>query len=329
MHTHLPSPTFHTGSEGAPKLVRHVSRPVWGRGVLVRNGPTRRAYQFEDGRTRTFKRGFYHLLEQIEVDDPKKRKLAERLEARAEDRAEVRDALATRSTGRLSPEDVAAKREAQVRWFLEQHPDAFTGDDWRKRFRGESTRRLKRHRDAILDDAHEVLAEDRLRAALEAGQADAIRDDLVALLEKTDLVTSARRRPLKRARLDASWLSALVDLLYGDSAFALRFERWVAACERSADKLASWPLCTAPLVLVHPETHLFVRHTRMRTQLGWVAPGYPLPRRPGAPTYAKLRDVMSALKDVLVEAGHVPKDNLDMHDFVMQTTSTAAKEALG
>lgn len=329
MSSHLPSPSFHARSDDAPRLVRHVSRPVWGRGVLVRNAPTRRAYQFEDGRTRTFKKGFYHLLEEVPEDDPSTRRLAERLEARAEDRAEVRQALATAS-GATSPSraDTKERLQKQVQWFLKNNPDAFEGDDWKTRHRGEDGRRLKRHRDPVVAEAQAFFSEENMKQMIDEADPDLVRDGFMKILESSDLVTAARRRPLKTARLDMEWVEALNDLMHGERAFALRFERWVAACDRVADKMATWPLCTVPLALARPDEHIFVRPTRMKTQLGWMAPGRPLPRRPGAPTYQVLVDVFNEITKELEAAGHAPVDRLDVHDFIMETTTSKAKEAL-
>ena len=53
MATSMPTPTLTRAPEPAPQLVRHASQPRWGCGALVRNAPTKRSYQFGDGRTRT------------------------------------------------------------------------------------------------------------------------------------------------------------------------------------------------------------------------------------------------------------------------------------
>ena len=47
-------------------LYEHSRRPQWGLCILSSEDKTSRKYQFQDGRSRTFKEGFYHLLEAVE-----------------------------------------------------------------------------------------------------------------------------------------------------------------------------------------------------------------------------------------------------------------------
>jgi nicotinamidase-related amidase len=57
-------------------LFRHVKRPEWGVGMLVWERDTARAYQFEDGRLRKIREGYYALLERTSMnswDDQKVR----------------------------------------------------------------------------------------------------------------------------------------------------------------------------------------------------------------------------------------------------------------
>ena len=327
MSNHMPMPSPTRAPEPAPQLVRHKARPVWGCGALVRNAPTKRAYQFEDGRTRTFKKGFYHLLEPVDLPEQRAERLAERLIDRADTRAEVREAKA--DVAPVDQEEVDKRIQRQIAFFLEKFPEGFAGDAWRHKYRGQDGRRLKRHRDPVLEAGAELLAEKALRDRVEADDAVGLRDDLLALLETTDVVTPARRRALKSAKVTLPWLETLVDLLYGETAFAVRFERWVAENERLDDKMASWSLVTVPLALAQPDTYMAIRYSRMKHQVEWVRPGMPLPKRPGAPSLEDVRKVLDRLLAALDKAGHVPADRFGVYDFIQLTTTTKAREAIG
>ena len=60
-----------TTDDNAPTLYAHSKRPRWGFAILAWEGREQRRYQFQDGQLRTFKRGYYELLE--EVEDPVER----------------------------------------------------------------------------------------------------------------------------------------------------------------------------------------------------------------------------------------------------------------
>lgn len=325
MATSMPMPLPTRAPEPAPQLVRHSHKPVWGTGALVRNAPTKRAYQFEDGRTRTFKKGFYHLLEAVDLPDGRAEKLAQQLITRASDRADAREVKAEAVP--VDREHVQAHLSRQVALLLKDFPEGFTGDAWKKKHRSDS-RRLKRHRDPVIQAGQELLSAEALDARLEAEDATGLRDAWLDLLSQTDLVTPARRRALKSAAVGQPWLETLRNVLHGDTAFPVRLERWIAENERCSPKTASWSLCLAPLALVHPAEHMVVRHSRMKHQMAWLRPGNPLPKRPGAPSYADLRKVIADLVQALTKAGHPPVDLFDVHDFIQLTTTTQAREAL-
>ena len=56
-----------TGLDGVA-LYRHSRREQWGLAILALEEGDRRRYQFEDGRMRTFKKGYWRLL--VEVSRP-------------------------------------------------------------------------------------------------------------------------------------------------------------------------------------------------------------------------------------------------------------------
>ena len=61
-----PDTSAETPSEAAaPKLYQHTKRPEWGLAILAWDRGSRRAFQFEDGKLRVFKQGYYEMVEEV------------------------------------------------------------------------------------------------------------------------------------------------------------------------------------------------------------------------------------------------------------------------
>jgi hypothetical protein len=324
----LPTPDTTAGSPAdAPQLVRHKKCPKWGRGALIWTKPTKRAYQFEDGRLRVFKRGFFDLLEPVEIGNKASDQLTDRLQERGEARAAVREAR-REARKQAPPVDAAVNMKRQIDYFLEHFPDGFTGDAWRDKHRGGDGRRLKRHREPVVEDIRELLSETRLADSVENGEAAQVQQAILDILENTDLVPPGQRRHFKAAKVDGAWLEALHDLLHGDAADDVRFERWVVQLRRVNDDACTWPLATFPAALLRPDTEPLIRRTVLRRQLARVRPTLPLPKDPGAPILNQLRDLFDWMHAQLAEAGAAPNDHLDIYDFMRLTLRKKALEAI-
>jgi hypothetical protein len=66
--------------EAHAPLWTHSRRPQWGVGLLTAAGDGRRRLQFQDGRIRTFKEGFCHLLEPFDGSETAAAVVQEELE---------------------------------------------------------------------------------------------------------------------------------------------------------------------------------------------------------------------------------------------------------
>jgi hypothetical protein len=64
-----------------PTLFRHARRPEWGLAILESETTTHRRFQFQDGQLRTFRRGFYELLEPVDRPLDESLRITEKLEA--------------------------------------------------------------------------------------------------------------------------------------------------------------------------------------------------------------------------------------------------------
>jgi hypothetical protein len=193
-------------SEIPATLYRHACKHEWGLALLAWEHDGRRAYQFEDGTLRVFKEGYYRHFES--VDAP-----ADRLAALVA----MMGGHAPATTRAAAPDPLAFTLEEQIDYFLATYPGGFEGETWRSAFRhGKSGRMLKRHRDAAVETARDVLSQQALEAFVDQRREHDGIEALSSLLRSTDLVPVASVRPLAgvRGAVAGALIGRLRDLLW-------------------------------------------------------------------------------------------------------------------
>ncbi len=300
-------------------IYAHAKREEWGFCILAYERRDRRGYQFQDGRLRVFKEGYYDMLEPVSPKPEGTPRIISSLKTMLAKSMDARDrALAAKD------EQPTVSFDALKKHFLELRPGGFDSDEYKKDVRGSeeagATRRLKRHRDPAIAEAQERLSKKALKAFKKNGGHEEVRQTLVEVLKHTDLVTKKQLEPLQK--LDAGFLShltdALIALLYGDSPYEARFERFVQVLE--ASKLdVTWELATAPSALVHPSEHLYVKRTSMNRFTDRFAPKLNLGTQPAGLGYARVREMAIDLVTALSEADLKPVDFLDIAQLVVDT----------
>ena len=295
-------------------VYKHEHRPRWGLAILAWEGRDKRRYQFQDGKLRTFKRGYYEMLAPVaDVEDDVLRDLRSMLRTSRHFRGEQRKP--------------AAKIDDQLETFRATYPDGFADAKYRSDVRGEGESRIKKaHRDPVIAAARAALSRDALGAKIEAADFAGARDALLGVLRKTSLV------PLKDAKLveavgdDAlePVIRALHGVLHAEGSFAMRFDVWVKALREALGKNPSWQLATAPLALVHPDVHLLVRPTVLRRQAKRLDPAISHTTKPNGVLYDRYRTMASVLRTRLEQAGMPPRDMIDVYEFVWATLRRSA-----
>ncbi len=309
-------------ARGVTELYRHSLRPGWGLAVIAWEDGSRRGYQFDDGKLRVFKQGYYSLLEP------------------ATDVNGSADAIITdlRDTISLSGNAHDAKELApaypfdqQVRIFEMLYPGGFSSQRWVADCRGDARmRRVKRHRGPASDDARTRLAaawiDDRL-AADAPGEVVAV---LAEVLRGTDLVPAAKVTRLEEMGQEhwSAVAQGLRDVLWGERPYGKRFKDYVAALTAALGERPNWRLATAAQALVHPSKHMCVRRTAMLKQAALFAPRAAYTKKPRRLAYSNFRKVARITRDRLLDAGHEPRDLLDIHDFIWKTLRPAAAKLL-
>lgn len=303
-------------------LYLHSKRTNWGLAILAFEGPDHRRYQFQDGQLRTFKQGYYQLLEPV-TDLPD-----DASEIVAELESQLGVSRARRELVRSS--ETATKvitLDSQIGWFAENYENGFQSEQWNKDFRGEGApRKLKKHRALAVAAAQESFAEDAVRELLEAGDGAEVGRRAVAIIKATNLTRPAVDISvlLEMDDDELARLGALAaDFVYGDGPIAGRLDRLVAGVPGM-----TWPGATALGALVRPEEHVCVRPSTARLQARWVAPLLSIGDAPKGDEYAELQAMNQTIRRALEEAGLEPRDLLDVTEFSRLTLRPAVRKVL-
>lgn len=323
---HEPSAPASTSNESSlPPLYQHSVRTEWGLAILAWERDGKRAYQFEDGKLRIFKKGYYELLEEVDRSVGDASAVVADLNrqlGRSENRIE-REEAGVEGKALLSFED-------QCEIFTRLYPGGFQGDTWLSDVRGKDAgRRLKRHRDAAIADAQAKLSVEELDRMIGAEDYAAVCSTLAKVFSGTDLVSSKRAKSLGTLPPDKQKMIALAlrDLLYGEEEYVMRFRRWSRSLRTSLGKI-SWQLATVPSALITPDQHVCVRPSAFREQAAWMAPRLDIEARPNAEVYQRLLDMALAVAGKLGERGLAPRDLIDVYDFMWTTLRPASRKVL-
>lgn len=304
------------------EIYRHKKRPEWGVAILAWEKGDRRAYQFEDGRLRKFKKGYYSLMTPAgdEVERPKEAVMSSLEEA----------IEANKGKARAKPLEPVASFEAQVELFKEMYPEGFQGEKWIEDHRGGSGRALKRHRDPVVEDMQQTMEAGRARQMLDEGKHGDLVDEVLDILAGTSLVALKHVKVLKAMDEDQRkrFAESVFDLLHGEDHFEKRYEAHLEMLTEIYDGPPSWRIATAIPAIMYPNEHVCVRRSAFKRQAAVIAPLGRYSRRAQVRSYKNFLRVANAVKQRLEAEGLKPRDLLDIHDFVWDTLRNAALDQL-
>lgn len=310
-----------SASETEPDLFRHKKRPEWGVAILAYEREHHRAYQFEDGRLRKLKDGYYSLMEPAVDVRGSPTALVEGL----------RTAIRTQGDEPAPPSQKAvAPFSAQVELFQRMYPGGFSDPAWIDDHRRGAGRPLKRHRDPVVAEAQEALGQGPLDLLIEGDRPGDIAEIVVEIFSRTTLVPLKYVKQLRQADEDQRRaLGAVIPpLLHGDGSFRLRFKRYLAVLRDILGTRPPWRLATALPALMFPAEHVCVRRSSFLRQAGSIAPRARYTEMARVQSYENFRRVAEAVAKRLRDAGHEPKDLLDVHDFIWATLRKSALQQL-
>jgi hypothetical protein len=217
--------------------------------------------------------------------------------------------------------------EDQIGLFRGEYSGDFAGNDWQDKGRGlGQQRRLKRHRNAAIEHARQELAQGKLEAFLEQKDYGGAWRSVADVLAATDLAAPRQVETLRgRAdRATAQSVEVLINMLYGEAAFAECFDSYVKEMRRVLGVTPSWELATGIPALVHPEVHLCVRKSSFQKQAELRLAPLANAARPNSTGYMGFLELATGIMDELKKNEAKPEDFLDIHDFVKHTTTPSA-----
>ena len=310
-----PEVVLDSSFQNTATIYAHAKRKEeWGLAILAFENKDRRSFQFQDGVLRSFKKGYYELMEPIELPSSEAPKVVKNLKSMLRHRVETEKA--TSGATDVAPDvDFGALHHV----FKTFYENGFADEAYRTEVRGDGNRRLKRHRDPAIEQAQAALSSEVLAGHLANGDFTAIRDSLLAVMNGCDLVTKKQLEPL--ATLEEAHYEELAtvlhDMLHGDGPYEARFERFVRALGLSG-KPVSWDLATGPSALYAPTEHLHVKGTAFGPfvqRFGGTATGWS--SRPSGWLYGRLIAMGKDLAQRLADDGDPPTDLLDVCWLVM------------
>ncbi len=315
-------------SADTPALYQHTRRPEWGLAIIAKENRDSRDYQFQDGKIRTIKEGFYHLLEAVEKPNDDSSRIVGELELQM-------DRLATRSRmlerAKKEGKKIFTVKE-QLALFTQRFPGGFTDAHYEEEVRGIGEGgRKKRNRDRSLEIAHEKLSLDAINEMIDNGDVEGVRTAWIDVLGSTDIAsTSTDARPIKKLEGQAvvDFAYGVRAFLYGDGPLPQRFSTFIALLfDLEVDK-PTWPMVTVPLGLVFPNDHYCIKPSVFRTQSRRLAPEISYTTVPSAAVYSGYKRMSDELGRQLRKNGLEPRDNLDVFAFIWETMRPGMRKAL-
>jgi hypothetical protein len=306
------------------RLFTHSRRPAWGVGLLTNEGEGRRSIRFQDGRLRTFKVDYYHMLEEFEASEAVVATMAEELNATHDAHAQVE-----RRRSQAAEQLPVMTFDEQVRVFDHLFPGGFTGEKWLDAWRhplndGDSR---KRHVDPAL-----VIARERLSPeALESASSAEILAAAAVVLGTTGLASPSRlTRPLTETCEDdpEPVANALVGLLHGENPYGERARAFIMALDRSGLANVTWPMVTLLPALYRPNEHVAVEHRPFALQARSLDRNSAVPRAPSPVGYQRFLALAEQVRTRLTERGQAPRDLIDVRGFIWETLRPRGQQTL-
>ncbi|TVP59364.1 MAG: hypothetical protein EA351_01665 [Gemmatimonadales bacterium] len=304
------------------QLYRHSQKPEWGMALLAWERNSRRAYQFEDGKLRKIRKGYYDLLDPVDPSEVPTTAVLANLQAAIK---------ALKGGSDQTVQKAVCTFEQQLNLFTKLYPKGFDDPKWAEDKRGTATgSSLKRHREPSLEAAKEALDPSRSASLIEEGRHGELTESILDVLAGTNLVPLSHVKALRRLDEEesAEYAEVVFNLVHGDEPLEDRFRKYLKMLTRFLGGRPSWRTSTALLALTHPQTEVAVRRSAFIRQAGSIAPTGTYSRKPRVASYLSFRRVALGVKTRLEAAGHEPADLLDVHDFIWTTLRKSALDHL-
>jgi hypothetical protein len=289
-----------------PSLFSHKKRTDWGVGVLSAERDGKRSYLFEDGEERVMGAGGIELMRKVDQPNRDQQATCARLLA-----------LLAKREGRGGAEE--APGSAAVIKQLERLHKKFSGGFFSKEWRVDDKAMFARQtRASVVPKAQDQLSRKNLQNLVKEGKFEQLWGKAVAILDESGLAATQLRATSVKDQQQLIGM-ATFELLHGPDSYERRFDRFVAAYGTVFGETPSWQTATALPALMSPVDQVYVEPTSFRKQLKALSRYSAFVARPNSAAYQRCLSMAQALANMLAARGEVPRDLLDVHDFVRAT----------
>jgi len=285
-----------------PGLFCHPARADWGVGVLSGERDGKRTYLFEGGEERVMGSGALDRMRRIATLNPEQRLTLARLTALVARRHGLPDS--SKTVGLTLVDQVAALRHA--------FPQGLGDPAWHSQQRAASAR------ERAVPRAQEVLSLASLDAQLKAQQLDAIWAAVNEVLGATGWLPADQLKPAPALGLGLLAV-AVRELLHGSATLEQRVDRFSVAFETAFRRPPRWEMSTGLLALVSPDSHVLVDLASFRRLVKLSGAKGTVSQSPSGAGYVRCLNAARVAASKLTERGEVPRDLLDVHDFIRFT----------
>lgn len=297
---------------GFPTLFAHINRADWGVSVLSGQSDGKRRYLFESGEERTMGAGAIDLMRKVEQPSSEQRATYARLVALLAKREKQTDPP-------KAPGATAVLK--QLERFHKRYANGFFGKEWKS---DKTSMRARQARGALVEKAQDAFSRESLTKLERAEKFEAVWNLVVASVNEAGMA-SAPLKPASLPEQQRALSNAVLELLYGAESYERRFDRWVGVFESVFHEPPSWETATSLSALVTPLEHVLVEGPSFRKQLKALSRYSSFGARPAGGAYTRCLTMAQALANMLAQRGEVPRDLLDVHDFVRVTQSAPTK----
>lgn len=290
-----------------PVLFCHETRADWGVGVLSGERDGKRTYLFEGGTERVMGSGAHDMMRKITSLSAEQRSTLARLTALVAGRRGLPDSAKTASAVLLD----------QLTGLRRAFPQGLSDPAW------QTEKRAARVRETVVPQAQDLLSLKALDAHVKAQQLEALWASVLKVLGGTGWLLAEHLEPAPASAV-ALLGGAVRELLYGSATIEQRIDRFSVAFETAFRRSPRWEMTTGLLTLVSPDNHVLVDLPSFRKQLKILGSKGVLPQSPSGPAYVRCVNAARIVASKLSDQGEVPRDLLDVHDFIRFTLKASA-----
>lgn len=308
----------------SPRVMMNESQPEWGMGLVVKDLPKHWDLFFEHAGPRKFVKDLAKCLVPATMDpadlaalEAKAFGRLAKLEAGARTKSRVRTPVGAKAR--------FANIEEQIALFETLFPGGFASDAFVKEERGPAGVPGK----AGLKEAAITLAQRELSLeSFEGATPEVVFESAVKLLKATTMVFPMEGALPFSAMDDESRtraLEGLKQLLHGDDDYGRRLETFAASVtmkdKQGTTKAVTWPFATVFGAFFNPAEFICVKPTAFASQAVTVGLTVGKTQPVSAAGYALFAEVASKTQELLLAAGHQPRDLMDVYSFIWRTHS--------